>query len=986
MKLKLSTFLLLFSFVFVGMAQETQTGPTFIGEAQLVSVTPSLSSRMSELLPPVEDLGEAKDGRYSKIRRPRAEAIPGKGRQADYLSQNQNILQGKIAGRAATAVWDAGYTFSNPTDPALAVGPDHVFVVWNTAFAIFDKDGNELLGPTIPNPSIFPSGGCCDLTVSYDNLADRWVLSFLGGGAQMAVSQTGNPLTTDWNVYNIPTVNDYNKVSVSEAASYFLTDVSNGNRLYAMDRLAMLAGAPTVSIQGFTLPGLSTPAPIPFISPQALNVTDGNMPENGNAAIVVLQDDAYNGVTVDHMKFWTADIDYTTPANSTISAPQEIPVAPFTNVFDNTSFVNLVQPNPGGGTLDALQGIIMNQAQFRKFPTHNSAVFNHVVDTDPTTGERAAVRWYEFRQVNDSAPWTLFQEGTYEAPDNKHAWNASIMMDGQGNMGMGYTAMSIAGQGNVNVGSYYTGRFASDPLGTMTIAEEVIELGDGVIVGNRYGDYSKIDIDPLDDQTFYFSNEIHTADTPAAAQRAANVGRFKIAPDADIDLGVINISTPEDGALTATETVTVTVRNFGTVAQSNVSVSFTIDGGTPVTEVIAGTIPPSTNVDYTFTATANLSIDGQTYTICANTSLAGDEIPTNDEFCKDVIHLNDNDTGVVAITAPTSGSGLSDAEALTITIENFGAATQTSIPVFYTLDGGTPVQETYTGSIAQGETDSYTFATTFDISELGDYTFVTGTELAGDADESNDDFSGIISNTICQPVSDCSDNDGVSQIELADQDINTNCGPDGYSDDTDIVFNFVLGDNPFDGTVRSGFADNSYAIWIDFDDSNSFEASELIANGAIPSANSDVDFTVDFSDLTGVTMGMHRMRVRGSFVPTPGNVLDPCDDLTFGRTNDFTANISGILGIENNGFAQAEFTINSADNEIFDVNFNSTTSQERIELSVYNTLGQNVAYYVLDNNGSGFTKTINMSYVSSGVYFVKIGNSDLNRVKRIIVK
>ena len=43
-----------------------------------------------------------------------------------------------------------GITGSNPTDPALAVGPEHVFVVWNTKFAIFDKDGNELVGSTKP--------------------------------------------------------------------------------------------------------------------------------------------------------------------------------------------------------------------------------------------------------------------------------------------------------------------------------------------------------------------------------------------------------------------------------------------------------------------------------------------------------------------------------------------------------------------------------------------------------------------------------------------------------------------------------------------------------------------------------------------------------------------------------------------------------------------------------------------------------------------
>ncbi|MBK9599509.1 MAG: hypothetical protein IPO60_14670 [Flavobacteriales bacterium] len=46
----------------------------------------------------------------------------------------------------------------------------------------------------------------------------------------------------------------------------------------------------------------------------------------------------------------------------------------------------------------------MNQAQFRKFPGHNSAVFNFVVDADATAGELAAVRWYELRQPADNAP------------------------------------------------------------------------------------------------------------------------------------------------------------------------------------------------------------------------------------------------------------------------------------------------------------------------------------------------------------------------------------------------------------------------------------------------------------------------------------------------------------------------------------------------------------------------------------------------------
>ena len=43
------------------------------------------------------------------------------------------------------------------------------------------------------------------------------------------------------------------------------------------------------------------------------------------------------------------------------------------------SFSNLQQPS--GPDIDAVQATIMIQAQFRKFATHNSAVFNFVVNT-----------------------------------------------------------------------------------------------------------------------------------------------------------------------------------------------------------------------------------------------------------------------------------------------------------------------------------------------------------------------------------------------------------------------------------------------------------------------------------------------------------------------------------------------------------------------------------------------------------------------------
>ncbi|MBK6964709.1 MAG: hypothetical protein IPH20_12405 [Bacteroidales bacterium] len=54
--------------------------------------------------------------------------------------------------------------------------------------------------------------------------------------------------------------------------------------------------------------------------------------------IVYMQDDSWGGVASDHLKLWTINVNWTTPASSTISTPQIIPTAPFDGLFDGGSF------------------------------------------------------------------------------------------------------------------------------------------------------------------------------------------------------------------------------------------------------------------------------------------------------------------------------------------------------------------------------------------------------------------------------------------------------------------------------------------------------------------------------------------------------------------------------------------------------------------------------------------------------------------------
>jgi len=969
---KLITLLIILTFIINVNAQNNEPSKaTYTGTTMSMRIAPSLAS-ISELIPAEPLTEEPKDGRSSKNK-----TIIGKDPQTenDYFASNPHTLAQKIAGKAPSLVFDVNNSVGPPSDPSLGIGPNHVVIIYNTGFIIYDKDGNDLTGP-LAVTNIFSGGGCCDLTISYDNAADRWVMTylFIGNGIEIAVSDGSNPITSNWAVYSIPQVNDYNKLSVWSDGYYVTDNTTATNRIYALERDEMLAGSPTAQIIGFPLPDIITSG---FYSPQAFNVSNSNLPATGGATFVYLQDDAWAGVSQDHIKLWTLDVDWDTPGNSTISAAQILNTsAPFISVFDGGSFSNLQQPD-GGGSIDALQATIMNQAQFRKFSDHNSAVFNFVVDTDASGGELAGVRWFELRQDDDNMPWSIYQEGTYTAPDGRHAWHASMIMDVQGNIGMGYTSMSgPTTPTTVRVSSYYTGRFASDPLNTMNIAEELIANGNGNIPGFRYGDYSKIDVDPTNDKTFWFINEyMHNGGKDV-------VGVFQIAPNFNDDIGVVSIDSPVSGTLTAAEDITVTIFNYGENAASGFPVTYEVDGSGVISQMFTGTIASATTAQFTFSTTADLSVVGQTYTIVSGTNMSGDEDTSNDATTVDVTHLEPNDIGVSAVTNPTSGTDLTAAEDITVTITNFGGESQSNFDVTYDLDG-TIVTETVAGPLA-GNTDmSYTFTQTGDFSAIGNHNLTVNTSLSGDSDTSNDSISVVITKSTCQPSMDCSFGDGFQLFQVGSIDNTSGC--EGYADFTNLSTDFAS-DSTNSLTVTTGYGDQHVRVWIDYNDDFSFTNDEIVVSDyVIAPGQTDGSYTetMDLVVPASAANGSHIMRAKTNWqAPVPD---DACEETTYGETEDYTANI-GVVGVEDTIFGSSELVVANLGNNQYKFSIVTTEVTERLTFSVTNMVGQKLISYNLDNINGSYTYDLDMSYATPGVYIARLGNSKSGKVKKIIVK
>src|SRR5262249_47000463 len=176
------------------------------------------------------------------------------------------------------------------------------------------------------------------------------------------------------------------------------------------------------------------------------------------------------------------------------TGPTALPVTAFTPVCNGGTCI--VQP--GTTTrLDSLADRLMYRLAYRNFGDHESLVVNHSV----TAGSSGGVRWYEI-QNPDGTPVGAHQS-TF-APDSNFRWMGSIAMDQAGDMAMGYSVSSST----VSPSIRFTGRAPTDPANTMQ-AETSIVAGGGSQTGNltRWGDYSSMSVDPVDDCTFWYTTE-----------------------------------------------------------------------------------------------------------------------------------------------------------------------------------------------------------------------------------------------------------------------------------------------------------------------------------------------------------------------------------------------------------------------------------------------------------------------------------------------
>jgi len=501
-----------------------------------------------------------------EIRPDRGRSVMDNGFSSDgaiqQTSTNRNVTAASIP--STTANFEglrnednvtAGLFRVNPPDPNGDVGLNHYVEMINLVFGVYSKTGTLLLGPVDTGTlwSDFPIEDCTDPSgdpiVLYDQFVDRWLLSqFTTRGMNpdgsynglpfyncVAISQTGDPTGAYYRyafITSMPGTTstffpDYPKYGVW-TDSYVLTSRDFGSQdeygisVYALEKNKMVNGQPDARAVHFFLDG-NDPAILPLVGDGLLPAdVDGKQKPKTDTAIPIVgtQDDGFPyGATFDALNIWDLSVKWHSTPTASLTLNTQLPVASFDSRFPcgvTPGFPPPLQPTgrdclPQPGITNGSQYLdILSYRQrptwrlaYRNFKDYETLVTNQSVEALPGV---AGVRWYEIRRVNGS--YSLYQQGTYAPNDGVHRWMGSVTQDKKGNMALGY---SVVNGVDVYPGIRYTGRLADDPLGQMNLGEGVIINGTGVqtTTNSRWGDYTSMNIDPVDDCTFWYVNEYY---------------------------------------------------------------------------------------------------------------------------------------------------------------------------------------------------------------------------------------------------------------------------------------------------------------------------------------------------------------------------------------------------------------------------------------------------------------------------------------------
>ncbi|MGI9013455.1 MAG: hypothetical protein ACR2GY_04305 [Phycisphaerales bacterium] len=396
---------------------------------------------------------------------------------------------------AFAGISDTGW---NPPDPEIAVGPNHYVQVVNDQIAFYDRAGTLLYLDDINEPDGFFGevggvGFVFDPECLFDPHSQRFFVmaNERDGGRSyydVAVSDDDNPVG-EWHKYRIDVTNvdtdiDSPNMAVDADVLYLSADFFGPDKYQVLmiEKAPLLSGGAINSREIVIIGQNEQSMGLPIIY-------DADAP--AGYLLQSAENSGPPGLNFNEVRIHGIRNQLTSPTRVTIDIP--VPIYSYPN-----------QPPQAGSSTRPF----LFEPRFWSTMYVNGSLWavHHV------NGDRARVRWYEFRMNNwpDSGTPTLRQWGELDYGGQVHTFFPSIAADADGNAAIIFARSSPTEF--ISIGAAV--RRGSDPLNEFRPMFFVKESTSTSQRASRWGDYSHIEPDPINPGSFVGTHE--WTDTPNA--------------------------------------------------------------------------------------------------------------------------------------------------------------------------------------------------------------------------------------------------------------------------------------------------------------------------------------------------------------------------------------------------------------------------------------------------------------------------------------
>jgi len=381
---------------------------------------------------------------------------------------------------------------------------------------------------------------------------------------------------------------------------------------------------------------------------------------------------------------------------------------------------------------------------------------------------------------------------------------------------------------------------------------------------------------------------------------------------------------------------------------------------------------------------------------------------------------SDDDVGISTLNEPLenfqtcSGNFTTD---VVISLENIGLNAATGFPMYYQLDNGAVVSETYSGSLAPGATALHTFGTSITFPSNGTYQLKTWTGLIGDSTFCNDTISATISvlgSIVNFPfIEDFETSFPPATAELInpDSDITweevTTTGASGTPTTAARLDNFSYNASGQEDMLQ----------FVNFDLSQLQSPGEALLTFDVAyraySASYYDELRVDASSDCGQTFSQVYLK-SGTALANGANSTQDWEPTVAGDWRNDTIDLSAFLGgnvtvrfvnicgygnnvyLDNINLAAESWANVNELNEGFEVNIMPNPTSDETTLQFASPLAEETTLKLIGMDGKvvleeviekgSTTKTIDVSTLNSAVYMVHLTSSKHTVVRKIVVR